>query len=143
VNVIPDEVSLGITVRYLSNEVQEKIHAEIERALGIAKTLGGDYQLEITKGYLPAYNHPEIVTLIQGVVSDMLGPEALGTPQPEMGAEDFGYFASDIPGGMFLLGCKIEGDERRHHDPWFDIDEACLQLGAGIMAEAALRLLNQ
>ena len=77
------------------------------------------------------------------MVSDVLGPEALGDPRPEMGSEDFGYFARDIPGGMFSLGCKIEGDERRHHDPMFDIDEACLQLGAGVMAEAALRLLQQ
>ncbi|MBN1581793.1 MAG: amidohydrolase [Anaerolineae bacterium] len=142
-NVVPDEVSLGITMRYLTTEVQEKIHAEIERALGVAKSLGGDYQLDIQKGYPPAYNHPEIVALIKDVVSDLLGPEALGDPRPEMGSEDFGYFARDIPGGMFILGCKIEGDERRHHDPMFDIDEGCLQLGAGVMAEAALRLLKK
>jgi amidohydrolase len=142
-NVIPDEVSLGITMRYLTAEVQEKIHAEIERALGIARSLGGDYQLDIERGYPPATNHPEIVALIEDVVSDLLGPEALGEAQPEMGSEDFGYFARDIPGAMFSLGCRIEGDERRHHDPMFDIDEACLQIGAGVMAEAALRLLRK
>jgi len=142
-NVIPDEVSLGITMRYLTAEVQEKLHAEIERALGVARSLGGDYQLEIEKGYPPAYNDPEIVALIEDVVSDLLGPEALGEARPEMGSEDFGYFCRDIPGGMFGLGCRIEGDERRHHDPRFDIDEACLQLGAGVMAEAALRLLRK
>lgn len=141
-NVIPDEVSLGITLRYLTTEVQEKIHEEIEHALMIAKSLGGDYQLDIQKEYPPTNNHPEIVALVKGVVSDLLSPAALTDPQPEMGSEDFGYFARDIPGGMFWLGCKIEGDERRHHDPMFDINENCLQLGAGVMAEAALRLMG-
>ena len=42
---------------------------------------------------------------------------------------------------MFWLGFKIEGDECRHRDPQFDIDEDCFQLGAAIMAESALRLL--
>ena len=142
-NVIPDQVSLGITMRYLTTEVQQKIHAEIERAFEIARSLGGDYQLDIETGYPPASNHPEMITLIEDVVGDLLGPEALGDPRPEMGSEDFGYFARDIPGAMFSLGCKIEGDERRHHDPMFDIDETCLQLGAAIMAEAVLRLLSK
>jgi metal-dependent amidase/aminoacylase/carboxypeptidase family protein len=59
-----------------------------------------------------------------------------------MGAEDFGFFIQDIPGAMFYLGCKIEGDQRRHHDARFDINEECLPLGAAIMAQSALRLLN-
>jgi metal-dependent amidase/aminoacylase/carboxypeptidase family protein len=60
-----------------------------------------------------------------------------------MGAEDFGYFSSLAPGAMFGLGCRIEGDERRHHDPRFDVDERCLPIGAAILAEAALRLLRK
>ena len=130
-------------MRYVTTDVQEKIHKEIERTLGIAKSLGGDFELEIQRGYPPTNNHPEIVALVKGVVKDLLGPEALSEPQPEMGAEDFGYFTRDIPGGMFLLGCRIEGDARRHHDPMFDIDEDCLPLGAAVMTEAALRLLNK
>ena len=142
-NVIPSEVTLGMTIRYLSDDVKEKIHEEIERSLEIASTLGGDYQMDILSGYPPAENHPEIVTVVKQVVSDLLGPEALADPQPEMGSEDFGYFACDIPGGMFMLGCRIEDDVRRHHGPRFDIDEDCMPLGAAVMTETALRLLNQ
>jgi metal-dependent amidase/aminoacylase/carboxypeptidase family protein len=58
-----------------------------------------------------------------------------------MGAEDFGSFSELAPGAMFGLGCRIEGDERQHHNPRFDIDEACLPIGTAILAEAALRLL--
>jgi metal-dependent amidase/aminoacylase/carboxypeptidase family protein len=44
---------------------------------------------------------------------------------------------------MFMLGCRIEQDVRRHHAPRFDIDEDCMPLGAAVMTETALRLLNQ
>jgi metal-dependent amidase/aminoacylase/carboxypeptidase family protein len=43
---------------------------------------------------------------------------------------------------MFGLGCLIEGDERLHHSPRFDIDEECLPIGVAILTEAALRFLN-
>jgi amidohydrolase len=140
-NVIPEEVALGITMRYMTTAVQEQIHAEIERALGIAKSLGGDYELEITPGYPPGTNSPSLVQLITDVATDLIGGDNLAEDRPEMGSEDFGYFAQDIPGAMFMLGGEIAGDTRRHHDPMFDIDEACLPIGAAIMAETALRLL--
>jgi hypothetical protein len=41
-----------------------------------------------------------------------------------------------------MLGCEIEGDTRRHHDPKFDIDEECFPIGAAILGESALRLLG-
>jgi len=41
------------------------------------------------------------------------------------------------------LGCRIEGDERSIHNPNFDLNEACLPLGAALLAETALRLLGQ
>ena len=141
-NVIPEEVNLMGTIRFLNPEVQEKIHPEIKKALEITRSLGGDYELEIIVGYPSMHNHPEIVELYKNVVSDLLGEEKIVPPDPSMGAEDFGYFLEKTPGAMFRLGCKIEGDERRHHDPRFDIDENCLPIGAAILVETALRLLE-
>ncbi|HMD79660.1 MAG TPA: amidohydrolase, partial [Anaerolineales bacterium] len=52
-NVIPESVSLTGTLRYTSESVQQQIHAEIKRALEIAKALGGDYDLRIEIGGPP------------------------------------------------------------------------------------------
>jgi metal-dependent amidase/aminoacylase/carboxypeptidase family protein len=82
------------------------------------------------------------VDLLCQVAIDLLGPEHIRPAEKEMGAEDFGYFSALAPGAMFDLGCRIEGDERRHHDPRFDIDERCLPIGAAILAEAALQILR-
>ena len=141
-NVIPAEVDLSGTIRYLNPDTQKLIHAEIERAMEIAKTMGGDYELRIVEGYPPMNNHPEVIAQIRSVIEDTIGLDKLVEPEPEMGAEDFGFFIQDIPGAMFFLGCEIEGDTRRHHDSRFDINEECLPLGAAIMAQSALRLLN-
>jgi len=141
-SVIPEEVNLMGTIRFLTPEVQEKIHKEIKNAIEITRSLGGDYELEIIEGFPPMHNHPEIVELFKTVVSDLLGEDKIVPPDPSMGGEDFGYFLEKTPGAMFMLGCKIEGDERRHHDPGFDIDENCLQIGAAILVESALRLLG-
>ena len=141
-NVIPEEVNLSATIRYFIPEVQEKLHAEIKKALEISRTLGGDYEFKILIGYPPMHNHPDIVDLVSKVAGDMLGEDKIHQPDPEMGAEDFAFFLEKAPGAMFMLGCRVEGDTRRHHDPKFDIDEDCLQLGAALMSESALRLLR-
>ena len=85
-------------------------------------------------------NHPEVIKLLRDVIGELIGLEKIVEPEPEMGAEDFGFFIQDIPGAMFFLGCKIDGDPRRHHDAKFDINEDCLPLGAAILASATLKL---
>jgi amidohydrolase len=142
-NVIPERVELTGTIRYMEPAVQERLHAEIERALGVARAMGGDYALRIEIGYPPMFNDAGVVELLRDVAGDSVGEGHVRTCEPEMGAEDFGYFSSLAPGAMFMLGCRIEGDERIAHSPRFDIDERCLPIGVAILARAALRLLTE
>jgi amidohydrolase len=142
-NVIPERVELSGTIRFTEPETQQQIHAEIEQALGVARALGGDYSLKIEIGCPPMHNDAEVVELLRSVATELLGPEHVLDHELHMGAEDFGSFSEMAPGAMFGLGCLIEGDERRHHDNRFDIDERCLPIGTAILAEAALRLLKR
>ena len=142
-NVIPAQVEITGTIRFMRPRVQKKIHAEIERALEITRALGGDYELKIEIGSPPMVNDAGVAALVREATIDVLGAEHIQSPKEEMGAEDFGAFSELAPGAMFMLGCRIEGDERRAHSPRFDIDERCLPLGAAILAEATLRLLRR
>jgi amidohydrolase len=142
-NVIPDRVDLSGTIRFLEKDVQSQIHAEVERALSIARLMGGDYKLEIQTGTPPMHNDPGVVQVMSQAAGDLLGAEQVLPPENGLGAEDFGCFSDLAPGAMFSLGCKIEGDERHLHNPRFDIDERCLPVGAAILAETALRLSKQ
>ncbi len=142
-NVIPEQVELSGTMRYMEAEVRKQIHAEIERAMGVTRALGGDYSLDIETGYPPMINDARVVDLLQAVAADVLGAEHIQPPKKGMGAEDFSFFCSLAPGAMFSLGCRTGEDERRHHSSQFDIDEHCLPVGAAILAETTLRLLRQ
>ena len=111
--------------------------------LSIARTLGGDYALRIRRGAPPVVNDGEVAGLVEEVALALLGPGTVRHGERGMGAEDFAVLAAQAPGAFFRLGCRIDGDERSIHNPNFDLNEACLPLGAALLAETALRLLGQ
>ncbi|MCZ7552609.1 MAG: peptidase M20 [Anaerolineae bacterium UTCFX2] len=141
-NVIPDQVELNGTIRYMDPEIQKVVHAELERAFELARTLGGDYNLRIEVGTPPMINDAGVVKLIESVAGDLLGAENVLLQPDGLGAEDFGCFSEIAPGAMFSLGSQIEGDPRLAHNPRFDIDERCLPIGTAILAESVLRIMR-
>jgi amidohydrolase len=116
----------------------------MERACGVARALGGDFELTILPGYIPVVNNPDMTALVRQVGADLLGVENVGEGRLEMGGEDFSYFSEQAPGCFFMLGGAIPGEPKRlHHHPRFDVDERCLPLGAALLVETALRYLRQ
>jgi amidohydrolase len=123
--------------------VREQLIRDVERCLGIAKPFGGDYRLEIERGYPPLINAPQVSDVIAQTARAMLGEDVLAPPQLSMGAEDFSFMAERAPGAMFRLGVKQPGGAPRYlHTPDFDLDESALPIGAAMLAETALQLLK-
>jgi amidohydrolase len=141
-NVIPNRVDILGTIRYTQHKVQEQIHSEIKKACEVAKALGGDYSLKIELGTPPMINDEKVVNLIKRTAIDLIGSENILPPQEGLGAEDFGCFSELAPGAMFILGSKVEGDEREHHNSRFDVNDQCLPYGAAILAETTMRFLR-
>jgi amidohydrolase len=142
-NIIPDKVEIQGTIRYTRHKVQDQIHKEITRAFEVARALGGKYELKFEIGTPPMINDDKVVDLIGQTASDLLGLENVLPPVDGLGAEDFGCFSELAPGAMFSLGSKVDGDEREHHNSRFDVNEACLPIGAAILAETTLRFLRK
>ncbi|NTV63714.1 MAG: amidohydrolase [Oscillochloris sp.] len=142
-NVIPAEIVIEGTLRSYSEDVRTKLATEVERAFGVARALGGDYQLKITRGYPAGWNDQRVARWLEMVGGEYLGPSGLDNSPAGLGAEDFAYMCQCAPGAMFMLGAAIDdGVVRAHHTPIFDIDERCLPTGAAILAETALRFLR-
>ena len=59
-NVIPDDVKISGTMRSFDDETRQKLWAELEAAVGVARALGGDYHLDLRKGCPSVYNAPEV-----------------------------------------------------------------------------------
>ncbi len=142
-NVIPHEVKLSGTIRSYSEETRQKIHSELERAFGVARALGGDFTLQISRGYPALYNDPEVSQLMREVSADIVGADNTRPGEPIMGAEDFAYMARETPGAMLFLGAKFDDINRPHHSPIFDIDEHSMPFGVAMLAETAVRMLKQ
>lgn len=142
-NVIPHEVKLTGTIRTFDEEIREQIHAELDKAFAVARAFGGDYELEISKGYPPMWNDPAVAETIQQVAAEMLGEDNSRERKPGMYGEDFSYMQRKAPGAMFSLGAKFDDQHRPHHSPIFAIGERSFKYGSAIMAETALRLLKE
>jgi amidohydrolase len=142
-NVIPDAVYLEGTLRSFADDVREQLIQEVEHAMRITRAFGGDYHLQIERGYPATYNDPIVVGWLRQVGSELLGRDKVGTEQKTMGAEDFSFMAKAAKGAMFRLGVNPPGAEPRYlHTSTFDLDEKALPIGAAILAETARRFVR-
>jgi amidohydrolase len=142
-NVIPDAVYLEGTLRSFADDIREQLIQEVEHAMRITHAFGGDYQLQIERGYPATYNDPVVVGWLRQIGSELLGRDKVGTEQKTMGAEDFSFMAKTAKGAIFRLGVKPPGAEPRYlHTSTFDLDEETLPIGAAILAETARRFVQ-
>lgn len=142
-NVIATEVRLEGTLRSYHPAVRELLIQELERAFSVARALGGDYELEVTRGE-PALINSALVN--QAILASVqaLYPDCRVSDIPfGLGGEDFGHMSQQVPAAMFFLGCGLsDGVARGLHTPIFDLDERCLPMGVGILVDSARRLLE-
>jgi metal-dependent amidase/aminoacylase/carboxypeptidase family protein len=62
-----------------------------------------------------------------------------------MGVEDFGFYLTKVPGAFFALGVRDEARGIVHpvHNEMFDVDEACLAVGAAMQVANVLTVLGR
>ncbi len=143
-NIIPESVALTGTIRALDDRTYGQIKDEVRRVFETVRPLGGDFDLSFSANYPVTANEPAFTEFVRGVAVDLLGQQAVQPAEPMMGGEDFSILAQHAPGCFVRLGAAIaDGVLRNHHDPHFDIDEQALPVGAALLAEAAVRYLNQ
>lgn len=141
-NVIPAEVMLAGTLRSFNPDIREQLFAEVERAFALATALGGEYQLELQRGYPPGINDATVAQWMDDVASDVVGTTNVDRATVGMAGEDFAYMQQRVPGAMMMLGAAVGDMNRPHHTPVFDIDERAMPIGVAIMAETVRRYLK-
>ena len=146
-NVIPSEVKLMGTLRCLNEEWRAKAHDLITRHVThIAEAMGAIAEIHIDRGYPTVLNHPVLTGNAWQLAEEFLGTENVEETEMRMGAEDFGYYAQEIPGCFYRLGVMNNalGINSGVHTPTFNIDEDGLEIGMATMAWLGANLkLNQ
>jgi amidohydrolase len=144
-NIIPNEVYLEGTFRCMDEPQRAKAHAMIERmCVDIARSMGGDAEIEIRKGYPVLVNDDVLGERARRWVEDFVGPENVQDLDLWMAAEDFAWYTHQVPGCFYRLGTRNEARGIIHgvHTPQFDIDESALKLSTGLMAWLAIQELQ-
>jgi hippurate hydrolase len=115
-NIIPDEVTMGLTLRTFSPAVRDQIIADVRRtAQGLAEAYGvpADRMPIVTLGEsAPAtFNDAGLAERLRTVAVTALGADRVDHGQPVMGSEDVGLFSlgGKIPAVMFRLGASDPG----------------------------------
>jgi amidohydrolase len=136
-NVIPSEVKLMGTFRAMDETWRFKAHELIRKqATELVHSMGAEIDLHIDVGYPVVYNNERLNGLVRSEAEEFAGKENVSETEMRMGAEDFGYYTQLIPGCFYRLGVRnIEkGIVSGVHTPTFDIDEAAIETGMGMMA---------
>ncbi|MFV9506865.1 MAG: M20 metallopeptidase family protein [Oscillochloridaceae bacterium umkhey_bin13] len=143
-NIIAETAELRGTIRSFSNEVRDLLHTRIRAvAEGLATSLGATAQVEIKLGVDPTINAELPTTVIHAAAAEVLGSDQLDTTFRTTGAEDFSMVLARVPGSYFFLGSRSgPATGFPHHNPRFDLDEACLPQGVAILCDAAVRCLQ-
>lgn len=162
-NIIPNEVTLQLTIRTYKDNVREQVLKSIERIVnGTATTAGvpSDRMPTITARdeSVPAcYNDPKLVEQVVGTFKKTFGDANVIEKEPTMGAEDFGLLGRQdppIPCFMFRLGSVEEGKYNAakaaktplpslHSSIYLPHKEPTIRTGVQAMSAAALDFLKK
>ena len=139
-NIIPEQVEMLGTVRTLS-EADEKLVFERIRQI-VTKTAeanGTEATLELpySSHYPVTFNNIALTAKMLPSLQKSTGAENVVLVPAETGAEDFSFFANEVPGFYFYVGALPKGKDPEtsapHHTPEFYLDESGFITGVSAM----------
>jgi amidohydrolase len=161
-NIIPDEVTLQLTLRSYSDAVRQHTIEAIKRICrgeAIAAGIPDDRMPIVTVAedeFTPStYNDPALTQRVRGALTAWLGADHVKTIDPEMGGEDFSLYgrtAEHVPICMFRIGAvdpaRVAESERTgvplpslHSSKFAPLPEPTIKTGVTAMTAVVLDLL--
>lgn len=162
-NIIPDDVTLLLTLRSYTDETRARLVASVKRicrGAGIAAGLPDDLLPEVTvdesQSVESTYSDPKLTRRVRGAVTAWLGTDAVTTVDPSMASEDFGQYGrtvEHIPICFYWLGAVAPAAYAEslrtgvalpalHSSRFAPLPEPTIKTGIAAMTAAALDLLN-
>jgi len=141
-NVIPNSATLAGTLRTftpdqftLARERLETLVAEVAEAQGV------EIELVLGEHADAVVNDPGVADVVRKVARSVLANESVLDVPPVAPSDDMSEFLKRIPGCYFFVGAGLaDGSSGGHHEASFAIDDACIAIGASVIAEAAVAL---
>ncbi|WP_027076662.1 amidohydrolase [Maribacter antarcticus] len=139
-NIIPEQVEMLGTVRTLSDADEKLIFERIfQIATKTAEANGAEAIVELpySSHYPVTFNNLELTAKMLPSLQKSAGLSNVLLVPAETGAEDFSFFANEVPGFYFYIGGLPKGQDSEtsapHHTPDFFIDESGFSTGINAM----------
>ena len=139
-NIIPESVELEGTIRTFDAATRTDIHRRIRRtATNIAEAAGATADVVIDRGYGVTRNDPDLLRQMSSTLETVAGDGFIEATQTTT-AEDFSYFANEVPGLFLFLGVASDDPTLVHpnHSPRFYTDERALPVGVKALTSLTL-----
>jgi metal-dependent amidase/aminoacylase/carboxypeptidase family protein len=122
-----------------AHSVMRKLSSEL------TASMGAQCVFHLTQGYPALMNDERITRKAMQYAKHSLGEENVFHTDPLLTAEDFAWFAREVPSCMYFLGVRNPADPVAPplHSPNFTLDEAALKTGTAVMTEIILSFLNE
>jgi amidohydrolase len=136
-NIIPDKAEMEGTLRTYDLEMRDFIMRRVkETAEAVARSGGGDAEVQwISDGYIPTVNNVSLTKRMVPTLQRVAGADNVLETAPRTAADDFSFFAQQIPGLFFFVGITppkpnvLEITAAPNHSPRFFVDESGLLTG--------------
>lgn len=145
-NIIPAEVLIQGTFRTFDETWRAKAKELIRQiATHTAAASGAKAVVEIQDGYPVLMNDQKLTLAAIEAAKEFLGKENVILIDQRMTAEDFAWYTHHVPSCFYRIGTgnASKGISAGLHTPHFDIDEAMLEHGSGLLAWMAISQLAE
>lgn len=146
VNIIPDSVEFGGTIRAFHEPSRDSIVAKFKRLVtAMAEANGATASITFERGTPVTWNDPALTARIVPSLQRALGAGEVVEGLPTTTSEDFSLFQKAAPGVFLFLGVTPKGADpskvAANHSPRFFADEGALVPGMKALATVTLDYL--
>ncbi len=148
-NIIPDQVEMIGTIRTFDEGMRQAVFADLKNvAEHVAAAHGATAiaQVPDIKGNPVTVNDPALTARVLPSLERAAGKANVVSLDLNMGAEDFSYYAQQVPGFFFFVGATPQGQDANtapsNHSQDFFLDESALDVGLRAMLEVTLDYLH-
>jgi len=144
-NIFPEFVSMQGTLRTFDETLRSKLHNLIkEHSNTFASLYDVKCDIDIRKGFPALINNYVLANQFKSLMSEHLGKNNVKDFEPKMWAEDFAYYALEVPSLFWFLGVKSPDEQNTYplHNSKLNPDENAIKIGMLAMVIAAIEFLE-
>jgi len=135
-NIIPEEVEMLGTIRTFTDEDEASVLKRIREIVEFTAQAAGataTVQLPFSMRFPVTFNDEKLTEMMLPTLEKSAGKDHVILIPAITGAEDFSYFAQEVPGLYFFVGAMTKGKDPKtvgdHHTPQFLMDDSAFKTG--------------